>query len=152
MCVCVCVCPSVIFAETLSSGDSERCVCELDEVCVTSLWPWQATLRALASLLTLEDPLVQQAATTFLTSAASHPPFRTRVSTATGAGVGGTGLQRVRQEEGGRKRGGGERPNERKGDRENWKSERNREICRLSALCQPFSPTPPPHPHPPLRV
>ena len=98
MSVCPCVCPSVIFAETLSSGDSARCVCELDEVCVTSLWPRQATLRALASLLTLEDPLVHQAATAFLTSAASHPPFRTRVSTATGAGPGGgTGLPSVRE-------------------------------------------------------
>ncbi|XP_062302124.1 rho family-interacting cell polarization regulator 2 isoform X1 [Osmerus eperlanus] len=72
------VAQEVIFAETLSSGDSERCVCELDEVCVTSLWPRQATMCALASLLTLEDPLVHQAATTFLTSAASHPRFRTR--------------------------------------------------------------------------
>lgn len=47
---------------------------------VSSLWPRNRTLRALASLLTAEDPRVNKAAADYLSSGASRSHFRARVS------------------------------------------------------------------------
>ncbi|XP_049457658.1 rho family-interacting cell polarization regulator 2 isoform X1 [Epinephelus fuscoguttatus] len=66
-----------VFAEALCSGDYSRCLAELQEVSVSTLWPRNSTLRALASLLTAEDPQVNKAAADYLSSA-SHSHFRTR--------------------------------------------------------------------------
>ncbi|XP_034748619.1 rho family-interacting cell polarization regulator 2 isoform X6 [Etheostoma cragini] len=68
-----------VFAEALCSGDYAQCVAELKEVRVSSLWPRNDTLRALACLLTAEDPQVNKAAADYMSSA-SHSHFRTRVS------------------------------------------------------------------------
>ncbi|KAM6959432.1 rho family-interacting cell polarization regulator 2 isoform 2-T2 [Aplochiton taeniatus] len=68
----------VNFEEALTSGDSECCLAELGEVCVTSLWPRQPTLRALASLLTSEDPQVNKAAASYLATGASHSDFKSK--------------------------------------------------------------------------
>uniref|UniRef100_A0A7N6AAV2 Rho family-interacting cell polarization regulator 2 n=1 Tax=Anabas testudineus TaxID=64144 RepID=A0A7N6AAV2_ANATE len=70
------------FAEALSSGDYSQCLAELEEVPVSSLWPRNSTLRALASLLTVDDPQVNKAAADYLSSGASHSRFKTRVSSA----------------------------------------------------------------------
>nr|XP_046181807.1 rho family-interacting cell polarization regulator 2-like isoform X3 [Oncorhynchus gorbuscha] len=67
-----------VFAEGLSSGDSERCLKELEEVSHTGLCPQLQTLRALASLLSHKDPQLSKAATAYITSAASHTPFRSK--------------------------------------------------------------------------
>ncbi|KAM4630045.1 rho family-interacting cell polarization regulator 2 [Polymixia lowei] len=67
-----------IFAEALSGGDPSRCLAEMEEVSVSSLWPRNATLRVLASLLTAEDPGINKAAANYLSSAASHTHFRTK--------------------------------------------------------------------------
>lgn len=67
-----------VFAEVLSGGDSERCLKELEEVSHTSLCPQLQTLRALASLLSHKDPQLSKAATVYITSAASHTPFRSK--------------------------------------------------------------------------
>ncbi|XP_064835721.1 rho family-interacting cell polarization regulator 2-like isoform X2 [Oncorhynchus masou masou] len=67
-----------VFAEGLSGGDSERCLKELDEVSHTSLCPRQQTLRALASLLSHQDPQLSEAAAVYITSASSHTPFRSK--------------------------------------------------------------------------
>ncbi|XP_044191704.1 rho family-interacting cell polarization regulator 2 isoform X2 [Thunnus albacares] len=67
-----------VFAEGLCSGDYSRCLAELEEVPLSSLWPKNSTLRALASLLTAEDPQVNKAAADYLSSAASHSHFKTR--------------------------------------------------------------------------
>ncbi|XP_070970650.1 rho family-interacting cell polarization regulator 2-like isoform X2 [Oncorhynchus clarkii lewisi] len=67
-----------VFAEVLSGGDSERCLKELEEVSHTSLCPQLQTLRALASLLSHKDPQLSKAATAYITSAASHTPFRSK--------------------------------------------------------------------------
>uniref|UniRef100_A0A673Z6V2 Rho family-interacting cell polarization regulator 2 n=1 Tax=Salmo trutta TaxID=8032 RepID=A0A673Z6V2_SALTR len=61
-------------------GDSERCLKELEEVSHTGLCPQLQTLRALASLLSHKDPQLSKAATAYITSAASHTPFRSKVS------------------------------------------------------------------------
>ncbi|KAK9526822.1 hypothetical protein VZT92_015501 [Zoarces viviparus] len=66
-----------MFAEALCSQDYSRCLAELEEVPVSSLWPRNSTLRALASLLTAEDPRVNKAAANYLSSA-SHSYFRNR--------------------------------------------------------------------------
>lgn len=75
-----CVVSSEVFAEALSSGSSSRCLAELEEVSVSSLWPRTSTLRALAHLLTEEDRQINKAAGDYLASAASHAHFRTKVS------------------------------------------------------------------------
>ncbi|XP_070996233.1 rho family-interacting cell polarization regulator 2-like isoform X2 [Oncorhynchus clarkii lewisi] len=67
-----------VFAEGLSCGDSERCLKELDEVSHTGLCPRQQTLRALASLLSHQDPQLSEAAAAYITSASSHIPFRSK--------------------------------------------------------------------------
>ncbi|XP_045565783.1 rho family-interacting cell polarization regulator 2 isoform X6 [Salmo salar] len=67
-----------VFAEGLCSGDSERCLKELEEVSHTGLCPQLQTLRALASLLSHKDPQLSKAATAYITSAASHTPFRSK--------------------------------------------------------------------------
>lgn len=69
-----------LFAEALCSGDYDQCLAELEEVPVSSLWPKNSTLRALASLLTAEDPRVNKAAASYLSSAASHSHFKSRVN------------------------------------------------------------------------
>ncbi|XP_068603399.1 rho family-interacting cell polarization regulator 2 [Brachionichthys hirsutus] len=66
------------FAEALCSGDSSRCLAELQEVPVSSLWPRSGTLRVLASLLTAADPQVSKSAADYLSSGASRSHFRTR--------------------------------------------------------------------------
>uniref|UniRef100_A0AAZ3NPM7 Rho family-interacting cell polarization regulator 2 n=1 Tax=Oncorhynchus tshawytscha TaxID=74940 RepID=A0AAZ3NPM7_ONCTS len=53
---------------------------ELEEVSHTGLCPQLQTLRALASLLSHKDPQLSKAATAYITSAASHTPFRSKVS------------------------------------------------------------------------
>lgn len=55
----------------------------MEVVPVSSLWPKNSTLRALASLLTADDPQVNKAAADYLSSGASRSHFRTRVSGAT---------------------------------------------------------------------
>ncbi|XP_019126330.1 rho family-interacting cell polarization regulator 2 isoform X2 [Larimichthys crocea] len=67
-----------MFTEALYHGDSSQRLAELEEVPVSSLWPRNSTLRALASLLTAEDPQVNKAAADYLSSATSHGHFRTR--------------------------------------------------------------------------
>lgn len=67
-----------VFAEGLSGGDSERCLKELEEVSHTVLCPRQQTLRALASLLSHQDPQLSEAAAAYITSASSHTPFRSK--------------------------------------------------------------------------
>ncbi|XP_056267130.1 rho family-interacting cell polarization regulator 2, partial [Pseudoliparis swirei] len=66
-----------MFAEALCSQDYSRCLAELEDVPVSSLWPRNGTLRALASLLTADDPQVNKAAANYLSSA-SHGHFRIR--------------------------------------------------------------------------
>lgn len=66
------------FVEELCSGDSSRCLAQLEEVPLSTLWPRNGTLRALASLLTAEDPQVNKAAADYLSSGASDRRFRTR--------------------------------------------------------------------------
>lgn len=66
--------------EALSCGDTERSLKELQEVSVMCLQPRPQTLWAMARLLTSDDPDVMKAATAFLSSAASHKPFRSKVS------------------------------------------------------------------------
>uniref|UniRef100_A0A671U2P0 Rho family-interacting cell polarization regulator 2 n=1 Tax=Sparus aurata TaxID=8175 RepID=A0A671U2P0_SPAAU len=67
-----------VFAEALCSGDYSQCLAEMVNVPVSSLWPRNSTLRALASLLTAEDPQVNKAAAEYLSSGASRSHFRTR--------------------------------------------------------------------------
>nr|XP_020453227.1 protein FAM65B [Monopterus albus] len=67
-----------MFAEALCGGDYARCLAELEEVPVSSLWPRSSTLRALASLLTAEDSRVNKAAADYLSSGESHSQFKTR--------------------------------------------------------------------------
>lgn len=69
-----------MFEEALSCGDTERSLKELQEVSVTCLQPRSQTLWAVAGLLTSDDPDVMKAAAAFLSSAASHKPFRSKVS------------------------------------------------------------------------
>uniref|UniRef100_A0A9J7ZQE3 Rho family-interacting cell polarization regulator 2 n=1 Tax=Cyprinus carpio carpio TaxID=630221 RepID=A0A9J7ZQE3_CYPCA len=64
----------------LDLAKEERCVKELQEVSVMCLQPRPQTLWAVAALLTSDDPDVMKAATAFLSSAASHKPFRSKVS------------------------------------------------------------------------
>lgn len=71
---------SEVFAEVLCSGDMSLCLAELEEVPLSSLWPRNSTLRALASLLTAEEPQVNKAAADYLSSGASNRHFRNRVS------------------------------------------------------------------------
>lgn len=72
-------CCSDVFAEVLGSGDLSRCLAELEEVPISSLWPRSSTLRVLASLLTAEDVQVNKAAANYLSSGASHCHFKARV-------------------------------------------------------------------------
>lgn len=81
-CTCVFFSHSEVFAEALCSGDYSQCLAELEVVPVSSLWPKNSTLRALASLLTADDPQVNKAAADYLSSGASRGHFRTRVSSA----------------------------------------------------------------------
>ncbi|KAM6974476.1 rho family-interacting cell polarization regulator 2 isoform 5-T5 [Tautogolabrus adspersus] len=67
-----------LFAEALHNGDSSCCLAEMEEVPVSSLWPTSSTLRALASLLTAEDPQVNKAAADYLSAGASRSHFRNR--------------------------------------------------------------------------
>lgn len=71
---------SGVFAEALCRGEHSQCLTELEEMPVSSLWPRNRTLRALASLLTAEDSRVNKAAADYLSSGASHSHFRARVS------------------------------------------------------------------------
>ncbi|XP_039977937.1 rho family-interacting cell polarization regulator 2 isoform X2 [Xiphias gladius] len=67
-----------VFAEALCSEDYSQCLAELEVVPASSLWPKNNTLRALASLLTADDPQVNKAAADYLSSGASRGHFRTR--------------------------------------------------------------------------
>uniref|UniRef100_A0A672FYA4 Rho family-interacting cell polarization regulator 2 n=1 Tax=Salarias fasciatus TaxID=181472 RepID=A0A672FYA4_SALFA len=67
-----------VFAEVLCSGDSSRCLTELEEVPASSLWPRNSSLRALASLLTSENPQLNKAAADYLSSGATNCNFRSR--------------------------------------------------------------------------
>ncbi|KAM4550193.1 rho family-interacting cell polarization regulator 2 isoform 2-T2 [Fundulus diaphanus] len=66
------------FAAVLCSGDHSVCLAQMEEVPWSTLWPLNSTLRALASLLTAEDPQVSKAAANYLSSGASDRHFRTR--------------------------------------------------------------------------
>ncbi|XP_048057276.1 rho family-interacting cell polarization regulator 2 isoform X2 [Megalobrama amblycephala] len=68
----------VMLEEALSCGDTERSMKELQEVSVMCLQPRTQTLWAVARLLASDDPDVMKAATAFLSSAASHKPFRSK--------------------------------------------------------------------------
>ncbi|XP_073714100.1 rho family-interacting cell polarization regulator 2 isoform X1 [Misgurnus anguillicaudatus] len=71
----------ISFGEALSSGDTERSLRQLQEVSVTSLQPRPQTLWAVAELLTSDDDTDLNngaAAAAFLSSAASHKPFRSK--------------------------------------------------------------------------
>ncbi|KAL7829466.1 hypothetical protein AOLI_G00303510 [Acnodon oligacanthus] len=67
-----------LFAERLSCGDAESSLKELQETSVSFLQPRPHTLRALASLLTSDDPDLSKAATAFLSNAASCSSFRSK--------------------------------------------------------------------------
>uniref|UniRef100_A0A3B4DP02 Rho family-interacting cell polarization regulator 2 n=1 Tax=Pygocentrus nattereri TaxID=42514 RepID=A0A3B4DP02_PYGNA len=67
-----------MFAERLSCGDAESSLKELQEMSVSFLQPRPHTLRALASLLTSDDPDLSKAANAFLSNAASHSSFRSK--------------------------------------------------------------------------
>uniref|UniRef100_A0A147A3G4 Rho family-interacting cell polarization regulator 2 n=1 Tax=Fundulus heteroclitus TaxID=8078 RepID=A0A147A3G4_FUNHE len=66
------------FAAVLCSGDHSVCLAQMEEVSWSTLWPLNSTLRALASLLTAEDPQVSKAAGNYLSSGASDRHFRAR--------------------------------------------------------------------------
>ncbi|XP_056335616.1 rho family-interacting cell polarization regulator 2 isoform X2 [Danio aesculapii] len=68
----------VMLEEALSCGDAERSLKELQEVSVTCLQPRSQTLLAVAGLLTTDDPEVIKVTSDFLSSAASHQPFRSK--------------------------------------------------------------------------
>ncbi|XP_063041473.1 rho family-interacting cell polarization regulator 2 isoform X2 [Engraulis encrasicolus] len=70
----------VVLADVLSSGEEEgeRLVCELEQVCVSTLCPRAATLRATAALLVSEETHLSKAAISFLTAAAQHTHFRSK--------------------------------------------------------------------------
>lgn len=68
----------IAFAEALSGGDAERSLTQLQEVSITSLQPRPQTLWAVAGLLTSDEPDLSKAADAFLSSAASHKPFRSK--------------------------------------------------------------------------
>ncbi|KAG8005341.1 Rho family-interacting cell polarization regulator 2, partial [Nibea albiflora] len=61
-----------MFTETLCRGDSSQRLAELEEVPVSSLCPRNNTLRALASLLTAEDPQAVEWYTQALSEAGGH--------------------------------------------------------------------------------
>eukprot|EP00066_Takifugu_rubripes_P018501 XP_011607767.1 PREDICTED: protein FAM65B isoform X1 [Takifugu rubripes] len=67
-----------VFAEALCKAEHSVVLTELEETPVSSLWPRNRTLRALASLLTAEDPRVNKAAADYLSSGASRSHFRAR--------------------------------------------------------------------------
>ncbi|KAL0962015.1 hypothetical protein UPYG_G00334660 [Umbra pygmaea] len=66
------------FAEVLSGGDSECCLEELKQVSHKDLCPRPQTLSALAALLSHREPGLSQAVTSYITTAASHTPFRSK--------------------------------------------------------------------------
>ncbi|XP_051948892.1 rho family-interacting cell polarization regulator 2-like isoform X2 [Xyrauchen texanus] len=68
----------IMFAEALSCGDTKLALKQLQDVSFTSLQPRPQTLGAVAGLLTSDDPDLSKAATAFLSSAASHKPFRSK--------------------------------------------------------------------------
>lgn len=68
----------VMLEEALSCGDPERSLKELQEVSIACLQPRSQTLLAVAGLLTTDDPEVMKATSDFLSSAASHQPFRSK--------------------------------------------------------------------------
>ncbi|XP_061112261.1 rho family-interacting cell polarization regulator 2 isoform X1 [Conger conger] len=67
-----------VFVESLCSDDQDWALRELAEVTVSSLKPHPEALRALAALLTANAPQLSKAAASFLTSASTHPPFRSK--------------------------------------------------------------------------
>ncbi|KAJ8334287.1 hypothetical protein SKAU_G00399260 [Synaphobranchus kaupii] len=67
-----------VFVESLCSGDPDWALRELEEATASSLKPHPETLRALATLLTTDAPQLSKAATTFITSASTHLPFRSK--------------------------------------------------------------------------
>lgn len=71
--------PADVFSEVLAGRDFSRCLAELEEVPVSTLWPRSSTLRALASLLTADDLRVNKAAASYLSSGASRSHFKARV-------------------------------------------------------------------------
>ncbi|CAL8293559.1 unnamed protein product [Merluccius merluccius] len=67
-----------VFVEALNSGDPGLRLAELEQVSAAQLWPRDGTLRALAGLLTAEEPEVNKAAANYLSTAASHTHFRNK--------------------------------------------------------------------------
>ncbi|KAJ7991594.1 hypothetical protein DPEC_G00285510 [Dallia pectoralis] len=67
-----------VFVEVLSGGDPERCLTELEEVSHVCLCPRPQTLRALAALLSHDDPGLSKATAAYITAAASHTHFRSK--------------------------------------------------------------------------
>lgn len=74
------VIPADVLAEVLAGRDLSKCLEELEEVPISTLWPQSSTLRALASLLTVDDIQVNKAAASYLSSGASSGHFKARVS------------------------------------------------------------------------
>ncbi|KAA0710521.1 Rho family-interacting cell polarization regulator 2 [Triplophysa tibetana] len=68
----------IAFAEALSGGDTKRSLTQLQKVSVTSLQPCPQTLWAIAGLLTSDEPELSKAANAFLSTTASHKPFRSK--------------------------------------------------------------------------
>ena len=68
-----------MFVESLNSGDSGLRLAELGQVSAAQLWPRDGSLRALACLLTAEEPEVNKAAANYLSSGAAHTHFRNKV-------------------------------------------------------------------------
>uniref|UniRef100_A0A8C4ZBY5 Rho family-interacting cell polarization regulator 2 n=1 Tax=Gadus morhua TaxID=8049 RepID=A0A8C4ZBY5_GADMO len=67
-----------VFVESLNSGDSGLRLAELGQVSAAQLWPRDGSLRALACLLTAEEPEVSKAAANYLSSGAAHTHFRNK--------------------------------------------------------------------------
>ena len=53
-CVCVCVFPSVVLAETLSSGDGERWMQALEKVCVCDAFSFGGVLLDVSCFFSLQ--------------------------------------------------------------------------------------------------
>ncbi|XP_056438070.1 rho family-interacting cell polarization regulator 2 isoform X2 [Gadus chalcogrammus] len=67
-----------VFVESLNSGDSSLRLAELGQVSAAQLWPRDGSLRALACLLTAEEPEVNKATANYLSSGAAHTHFRNK--------------------------------------------------------------------------
>lgn len=72
--------PPDALAKVLTGGDFSKCLAELQEVPVSTLWPRSSTLRALATLLTADDLQVNKAAASYLSSGVSSSHFKATVS------------------------------------------------------------------------